>query len=584
MLTPRPLLADKHAKTPPVGAYRLSSLSLEEDVPLSMRFMHKPLRALAELTKASDPTRRNSLLNAARPDGSPLIDLTLSDSDGERLPTERFRLVRKKLGEIVKPSLKEPLLVKHRLKSLPLTPTYKQVHFGGDTDVRYFKKKDRPTAISAQNSPELGAVDDDDIPGLEYDTLDDSDAERRTLYFDYFDDELNSHADRPARDRPGNKPDRHVADTRYPRVDWELHLLDFPKLLYHDNILTRHTVVFLERVFLSVDNKYLLGHVAVMNLAYEKHVTVRYSLDSWATIVEIPTVYVPDVPQVLKDHNYDRFIFKISLDSAFAGFNADSDYTPQAQERGYQLCIRYTTPDNEFWDNNALKNYLIRLRKRVHQPRGPPGPAQPEMPTTARTKQETHTRRPKYSSLYLKRIMLDPTMATSSPSDEPAAKFPSPPEEFAFPAYEASPSNDFEQNDFYLLLPLLLSYNNKDTGDVFHLNDALLRESVLRAGFGGSLSPAPRFAQPHAHLPSPELSPNEDAPETEISPQIGLRERQLLDLMLYKELLDSYCFLTSSSQDNSSKTTLVLSDDPGTAMPAKDKSTNAYSVLLFLRD
>lgn len=83
-----------------------------------------------------------------------------------------YKLVRKKSGELVKPSLKSPLYYhKKRSLSLPSTPTYKQVHFGGSTDVRYFHKKDRPAAISASNSPKLSPADDDD--GYDYSDDDD---------------------------------------------------------------------------------------------------------------------------------------------------------------------------------------------------------------------------------------------------------------------------------------------------------------------------------------------------------------------------------------------------------------------------
>lgn len=59
-----------------------------------------------------------------------------------------------------------------RSKSLPSTPTFK-VHFG-NSDIRYFKKKDTPRTISASNSPNFGAQadsSDDD----EYDDNDDED-------------------------------------------------------------------------------------------------------------------------------------------------------------------------------------------------------------------------------------------------------------------------------------------------------------------------------------------------------------------------------------------------------------------------
>lgn len=702
----------------PTSTYRLLSQLSEEDVPLLMRFMHKPSRSVLELQRASDPTRRNLLLNAnlgqeeqeekeketkeegnesgmeigdeiSDRDALGVFNLTVSTDTSDNAIGEipkghvqtaswdsresensqvsaameldddddehhRCRLVRKKLGEIVKSSLKDALAAVNRSRSLPLTPTYKLVHFGGDTDVRYFKQKDKPTAISAQNSPTLEGKDDE-YNSMDFATLDeDSDeyVERnsgnasrnsrgsfdhsqnsyfgllllRMLYDDYYDDELNSHADKQRKYRT------HLDKTHYPRVDWLLELVNVPQLLYQEKIMLRHMPVFLEQTFLLIDKKYLLGQIAVRNLSYEKSVTVRYTLDHWATIVEIPTIYVPDPPAILRSHNYDRFVFKISLELLFAGYAQDENFRLGVLTREYDLCVRFATGDCEFWDNNDSKNYRIRLRRSepaaASQQASQSAQSAPEqMPSTARLKQQAHSRKPKYSLSYLKRIVSEPLLSKSGSSDlssKGSANTSGSSEDLASSAANQSPHdllspatlesplagalravqqiahdyNDFEQNNYYLLSPLLLSLKNKDGDD-----HPFGRSPHQKRAHHERRSPLPALSYPASVLligassltdevlPTDEASPAEETPAP-VSPRPSRSRR--VDLMTYKELLDLYCFF-STPGGNGSSTTLVLSDDPPLRYDSKNQESdtnldrslnadNAFTVLSFLRN
>lgn len=674
---------------PPTGtAYRLSSQLSEEDVPLLMRFMHKPLRSGLELKRASDPTRRNSLLNASLGhDGADEFDLEMhldetpndaangaaasavgagafdpsanggyhdhqrtrsdssensahGDDDNDPDIEPRYRLVRKKLGEIVKSLLKDALTGVNRSRSLPLTPTYKQVHFGGDTDVRYFKQKDRPAAISAQNSPTLEGQDDGYNSVDFASSDDDSEDLGRTSYFgrgyggrsydggsyfgllllemlydDYYDDELNSHVDRKT-----SKYKNHLDKTHYPKVEWQLELLNVPLLLYQEKIMLRHMPVFLEQTFLSIDKKYLLGQIAVRNLSYEKSVTVRYTCDGWATIVEIPTIYVPDPPAILRTHNYDRFVFKILLDLLFTGYVPEDSSKLDVMERKYDLCVRYATGQCEFWDNNENKNYLIKLKRSERAvdgtSSGAPAAAPPkQMPPTARSKQQAHIRKPKYSSSYLKRIVSEPLLSTSSEvpgastnlqaSEKSANSGQSAPIQSPLPVHTpkvvqpnfAHDYNDFEKNNYYLSSPLLLSLKNKDIDDhPFGRNPRLARVNAERRTPSPTSSNSAMTSSIDSLSddisPTDETSPPEDVLPSQVSPKT-LRNRRV-DSMSYKELLDSYCFF-STTGGNGSSTTLVLSDDPPLRYDNKNQlsdthndrnidSDNAFTVSSFLRN
>ncbi|KAG5335267.1 hypothetical protein C0989_001636 [Termitomyces sp. Mn162] len=150
----------------------------------------------------------------------------------------------------------------------------------------------------------------------------------------------------------------------------------------------------------------LKGTLLVRNLAYEKTVAVRFTLDEWDTTSEVlahytaslpalpPALYVPgsglqnvhpgvNVGTVDKPA-WDRFTFTIRLD----------DYVPSLATRTLWLVVRYCTPtagsafgsgsgsgegmgigteeaeqggsgngsNNEWWDNNGGRNYRVVFR------------------------------------------------------------------------------------------------------------------------------------------------------------------------------------------------------------------------------
>ncbi|EAZ63362.1 regulatory subunit for phosphoprotein phosphatase type 1 (PP-1), partial [Scheffersomyces stipitis CBS 6054] len=526
------------------------------EMPLSMRFMHKPSRSKELLEKATDPTRQNSLLNSHLGDsavvdgpGSPSgpnspADVTNSPSN------DKYKLVRKKSGELVKPSLKDPNATyfnKKRSQSLPTTPTYKQVHFGGDNDVRYFKKKDRPTAISASNSPTLEGAEIL-VKRINLDSEEETDDDSTDDYYDdegEDGDELNGHYSKYRHHHRHNNPDEDdeeynnfnlnsTGSTKYPRakairnIDWQLKLLNFPPLSY-DTRIKREVPVFLERLFISVDKKYLLGHIAVKNVAFEKYLTVRYSLDNWMTIIEIPSLYAPDRPDILKKNNYDRFIFQVPLENLFDSFrlstsssessdssdNNDSN-SEKSQEKVYQLCIKYVANNVDFWDNNGFKNYVIKLIKTIKTP-GSVASAIKFNP-----KIQDHAKKPKYSSSYLKRIVSDSQIELKGKKEDP----------FYVHDNSSSDVNDFVKNNFYMSSPLLSSYNNHAS-----------RNIKFNQKHGGTLpnfsSPKPAFSTGNGEV-SPDSSPD-------VIPQ---KSRDFLNSKSYKELLDNYCFFSSPSTND----------------------------------
>lgn len=468
------------------------------EVPLSMRFIHKPLRALEELTKASDPTRRNLVINAGLVDPHDLPVLP------QVLPaTPPHRLVRKKLGQVVKLLMKEQAV--RRACSLPLTPTYKQVHFGGGPDVKYFSQADRPAAILTQNTPVASDDEDDDSTG-EF-------------------DEIEVHALPPARTAPHGHS--HAGDTRYPgvpRAVWEVEVLNFPGLSYHERVLVRRMPVFLESMFVLSDQRYLLGQVAVHNISYEKKVAVRYTQDSWTTAFEIPATYVPEGLRVLRNHNYDRFVFRIGL----------ANLASVSGPMHYEMCVRFSVLGRDYWDNNGGANYDVRLER-----------CAPQIPSSAKSPAPDHRARPKYSSSYLKRVNSDSSLPIEKKSASPA-RMTSPPQKFR----DNFRDLNFGGHDYYLSSPLLTSLGTEllDTPRISGMRASLPSPSP-------SLRTRPRTGEPvspPSELSSPAISP---------APLIAQPVSSDIGSMSYKELLDSYCFFSAPSQE-SSATTILMSEEP----------------------
>uniref|UniRef100_A0A673A0Z6 CBM21 domain-containing protein n=1 Tax=Sphaeramia orbicularis TaxID=375764 RepID=A0A673A0Z6_9TELE len=102
--------------------------------------------------------------------------------------------------------------------------------------------------------------------------------------------------------------------------------------------------VLLESV--EADEFSLSGFVRVLNLAFEKSVSLRYSLNNWITFMDSLALYVPDS----SDGVTDKFCFKIIM--------------PTYLDNGgtLQFAIKYCVGGEEYWDNNNGNNYKASLQ------------------------------------------------------------------------------------------------------------------------------------------------------------------------------------------------------------------------------
>jgi hypothetical protein len=238
------------------------------------------------------------------------------DSDEER--RQKPQMVRKKSGELVRPALRPAS--RRRPSSMPGTPTFsKAVHFDSHLEhVRHFLQVDRPLAVSAGSSP----VDNYD-----------SDTE-----YPFSGDER--------------------ATTRTPPFEWEIIMNNFPV----ETPVRKAQPVRLERVWLSNDQKSLIGSIAVANLAFHKVVACRFTLDYWKTTSEMLAEYVCEIRPVDTPHGQDRFNFTIKL-SDLANLEAKTLY----------FCVRYNVNGQEYWDNNNGTNFQVDFRKKMLPQNGKKG-------------------------------------------------------------------------------------------------------------------------------------------------------------------------------------------------------------------
>lgn len=235
---------------------------------------------------------------------------TASDSETDEDRLNKPQMVRKKSGELVRPALRPAS--RRRPSSMPGTPTFsKAVHFDSHLEhVRHFLQVDRPLAVSAGSSP---------VDNYESDT-----------------------------EYPFGVDERPSA--RSPPFEWEIIMTNFPI----ETPVRKSQPVRLERVWLSNDQKSLIGSIAVANLAFHKLVACRFTLDYWKTTSEIAAEYVCEIRPVDTPHSQDRFHFTIKL-SDLANLETKTLY----------FCIRYTVNGQEHWDSNNGTNFQVDFRKKM---------------------------------------------------------------------------------------------------------------------------------------------------------------------------------------------------------------------------
>ena len=136
---------------------------------------------------------------------------------------------------------------------------------------------------------------------------------------------------------------------------------------------------------LGPSSPHLTGTILVRNVAYEKHVAVRFTLDDWQTTSEVRARHVVSVPVpwdkpqtrtlgdvvgmianagsiASKPPTWDRFSFNIRLE----------DHAYKLHERVLWFVGRYTATGEgggEWWDNNSGSNYRVGFKVAANKSR-----------------------------------------------------------------------------------------------------------------------------------------------------------------------------------------------------------------------
>lgn len=187
--------------------------------------------------------------------------------------------------------------------SAPAMPAHKGVRFHSQLEhVKLFLAKQKPLAVSRDGNPTDTSGTDSEYPPFIYHGRDD-DLKERPLVMHRID---------------GPTAPPLPEDTRDVAVE---------------NIDLVGTVVE--------------GTVCVRNIAFEKWIAVRFTLDKWQTTSEVTGHY----KESLQNGTFDRFFFSIKL----------ADVLSRAEEKTLYLAVRYSVPGREIWDNNSGRNYQVRF-------------------------------------------------------------------------------------------------------------------------------------------------------------------------------------------------------------------------------
>lgn len=263
------------------------------------------------------------------------------------------KLIRKKSGEILKPALKyagplgpcgtplyapgpessrssvassrssSPKGARFESKSCPTTPSCpKYVHFDSQLErVKLFLQDQKPQVVSRGGSPTGAGSQDGFVSNGDYTT---SEGEEYPF--------------------PSSTDDeKDFYGRSQPKKVLQLKLPNFPTSHAPD------TDLYLESLFLDDDRKSLRGMIMCRNMAFQKWVAVRFTLDWWQTTSEVTATFKDSV----RGGQYDRFAFVVKL----------HDILGKIEEKTMFMAIRYNTDGKEIWDSNGGQNYQVLFEK-----------------------------------------------------------------------------------------------------------------------------------------------------------------------------------------------------------------------------
>lgn len=238
-------------------------------------------------------------------------DLDSGDEQSRRKPP-----ILKKSGESIRPALRSVSFRRSAsTPDSPAGPSSKVVRFDSHLEhLEHLLQVDRASVISAEYSPTKA-----------YET----------------DTELSFRG--------------HDAEGPAPSFEWEILVPNFPT----ETHLRMKLPVRVERVFLSSNNRSLIGSIAVANLGVDKHVVARFTFDYWKTCLVVVAKCTDDIRQPETDR-YDKFKFIIKL----------ADHGNLETKRMF-FCVRYSVNGQVYCDDNNTDDFQVDFQKKVKPPNRP---------------------------------------------------------------------------------------------------------------------------------------------------------------------------------------------------------------------
>ena len=114
-------------------------------------------------------------------------------------------------------------------------------------------------------------------------------------------------------------------------------------ILIRDRVNQQHVSL----QYVSFQETTVFGSVIVGNVAFEKSVSIRYTMDKWKSSSDISATHV--VGSTAQDGSTDRFSFSLVLP---ASSNSDTTFR-------MEFAICYKASSAEHWDSNSGANYAI---------------------------------------------------------------------------------------------------------------------------------------------------------------------------------------------------------------------------------
>lgn len=103
----------------------------------------------------------------------------------------------------------------------------------------------------------------------------------------------------------------------------------------------------LESLALSPSGHKIQGTVVVLNLAFQKEVSARFTLDNWKMVSEVAAEHLQSL------------YLNHSIVSDLFSFTIDKENLLLSTRNILHICVRYKVLEQESWDNNGGMNYQV---------------------------------------------------------------------------------------------------------------------------------------------------------------------------------------------------------------------------------